>query len=275
MISCSRPPEQQFLTQFFRAAKGRDNTTVGRMSAVTIDPREQGTVEDFSIENVGAETRTPLTFKPLFEAEDKAKQEERAFLDTKIAYQTANIKAIEEVLKIEADEPGAEVHPGAAEDHGRVEQVARRHCRSRQGTTAAATAEIKRATGVAEASLTQPGQPALDREDVRRRDDQEGRDGEGELQVAGRPDVRQDARDHDRARRRRRPRRPADYYEDYRAVGRYRAVSFANFARSVFVPTDTNFTTSFWSSSRSSTLTTVPGPNCACDTRAPGRSPGV
>ena len=104
-ISCSRPPEQQFLTQFFRASRGRDNTTVGRMSAVEIDPRTQGSVEDFSIENVSAETRTPLTFKPLFEAEEKAKQEERAFLDTKIAYQTANIKAIEEVLKIEQTNP--------------------------------------------------------------------------------------------------------------------------------------------------------------------------
>src|SRR4026209_720410 len=67
VISCSRPPEQQFLTQFFRAAKARDNTTVARMSAATLDPREQGTVEDFSIENVGAEKRTPLTFKPLFQ----------------------------------------------------------------------------------------------------------------------------------------------------------------------------------------------------------------
>ena len=39
--------------------------------------------------------------------------------------------------------------------------MARRHRRARQGT-AGATAAIKRATGVAEASLTQPGQPALD-----------------------------------------------------------------------------------------------------------------
>src|SRR4051794_40112821 len=76
-VGCSRPPEQQFLTQFFRAAKGRDNTTVGRMSAVQIDPRTQGTVESFSIESISPETRTPLTFKPLFEAETKAKQDER------------------------------------------------------------------------------------------------------------------------------------------------------------------------------------------------------
>ena len=110
VIGCSRPPEQQFLQQYFRASKGRDNTTVGRMSAVQIDPRTQGSVEDFSIENVSAESRTPLTFKPLYEAEAKAKQEERAFLDTKIAYQTANIKAIEEVLKLEAV-PDAKLTP--------------------------------------------------------------------------------------------------------------------------------------------------------------------
>src|SRR5512145_3265889 len=86
VISCSRPPEQRFLTQFFRAARGRDNTTVGRMSAVEMDPRTQGSVEDFSLTSVGDEQRTPLTFKPLFEAEAKAREEEQAFLKTKIEY---------------------------------------------------------------------------------------------------------------------------------------------------------------------------------------------
>jgi len=160
VISCSRPPEQQFLTQFFRAARGRDLTTAGRMSAVLIDPREQGSVEDFSIENIGPETRTPLTFKPLFEAETKAKQEERAFLDTKIAYQTANIKAIEEVLKLEA-QPGAKFT--AAQQKTKAEwDKWREGIAAHARTTAGASAAIKNATGVAEASLTQPGQPALD-----------------------------------------------------------------------------------------------------------------
>ena len=160
VIGCSRPPEQQFLQQYFRASKGRDNTTVGRMSAVQIDPRTQGSVEDFSIENVSAETRTPLTFKPLYEAEAKAKQEERAFLDTKIAYQTANIKAIEEVLKLEAV-PDAKLN--AAQQKTKAEwDKWREGIASYARTTSAATAAIKNATGVAEASLTQPGQPALD-----------------------------------------------------------------------------------------------------------------
>jgi len=161
VVGCSRPPEQQFLTQFFRAARSRDNTTVGRMSAVEIDPRTQGSVESFTIENIGAETRTPLSFKPLFEAEEKAKQEERAFLDTKIAYQTANIKAIEEVLKIEQTQPVPKYTPAqqkTMDEWNKWRAGIAEHAR----TTATATAAIKRSTGVAEASLTQPGQPALD-----------------------------------------------------------------------------------------------------------------
>ena len=160
VIGCSRPPEQQFLTQFFRAARGRDNTTAGRMSAVMIDPRTQGSVEDFSIENIGEETRTPLTFKPLFEAEAKAIEEEKAFLKTKIDYQTANIKQIEEVLKLEA-QPDAKFTPAQQKVKAEWDKW-REGIASYARGTSTATAAIKRATGVAEASLTQPGQPALD-----------------------------------------------------------------------------------------------------------------
>jgi hypothetical protein len=160
VIGCSRPPEHQFLTQFFRAARGRDNTTAGRMSAVMIDPRTQGSVEDFSIENVGEETRTPLTFKPLFEAEAKAIEEEKAFLKTKIEYQNANIKAIEEVLKLEA-QPDAKLTPAQQKTKAEWDKW-REGIASYARGTSTATAAIKRATGVAEASLTQPGQPALD-----------------------------------------------------------------------------------------------------------------
>ena len=40
-IACSRPPEQQMLNQFFRAARNRDNTTAALMSTVSLDPRTQ------------------------------------------------------------------------------------------------------------------------------------------------------------------------------------------------------------------------------------------
>ena len=159
-IGCSRPPEQQFLTQFFRAARGRDNTTVGRMSAVELDPRTQGSVEDFEITSIGPETRTPLTFKPLFEAEARAREAEKEFLKTKIEYQNANIKQIEEVLKIEA-QPEPKFTPAlqkvkAEWDKWRAEIAA--HAKASNSASLA----IKQATGLAEASLTQPNQPALD-----------------------------------------------------------------------------------------------------------------
>ena len=160
VISCSRPPEQQFLTQFFRAARSRDNTTVGRMSAVEIDPRTQGSIEDFEITNIGNETRTPLSFKPLFEAEAKAREEEKAFLKTKIEYQNANIKAIEEVLKLEA-QPGAKFSPALQKVKGEWDKW-RADIAAHAKATNSASLAIKQATGLGEASLTQPGQPALD-----------------------------------------------------------------------------------------------------------------
>lgn len=160
VVSCSRPPEQQFLTQYFRAAKARDNTTVGRMSAVEIDPRTQGSVEDFEITNIGAEARAPLSFKPLFDALAKAEQDEKDFLATKIEYQNANLKAIEEVLKLEAQE-GAKFN--AAQQKVKAEwDKWREGISAHAKAVAAAGTAIKRATAVAEASLSQPGQPALD-----------------------------------------------------------------------------------------------------------------
>ncbi len=161
VVGCSRPPEQQFLTQYFRAAKARDNTTVGRMAAVEIDPRTQGSIEDFSITTIGEETRIPLTFTPLIEAEAKAKETEQAFLKTKIEYQNANIKLIEEVLKIEQMNPTAKLTP--AQEKIKLEwNKWREGISSHAKATASATAAIKQSTGLAEASLTQPGQPAFD-----------------------------------------------------------------------------------------------------------------
>lgn len=160
VVGCSKPPEQQFLKQFFRATRARDNTTVGKMSAVEIDARTQGVVEDFSIESIGPEKRTPLTFAPLFEAAAKAAEEEKAFLKTKIEYQNANIKAIEQIIKLEAD-PAAKMTTEQL-------RIKAEWDKWREGIAAHAKAEasaralIKSSTGLAEASLTQPNQAPLD-----------------------------------------------------------------------------------------------------------------
>lgn len=159
-VACSRPPEQQLLTQFFRAARARDNTTLAMMSAVSLDPREQGTVEDFSITSVSPEVRTPLDLKALLEAERKARDAEAEFAKRKMEYQTANLPMIEQVVKLERD-PKARLT--AAQQ---VVKSAWDKWREESGTytkaVSAARAAVVAATGPAEASLTQPGQPPFD-----------------------------------------------------------------------------------------------------------------
>ncbi len=91
----------------------------------------------------------------------KAREEENAFLKTKIEYQNANIKVIEEVLKIEQMNPTAKLTP--AQEKIRLEwNKWREGISAHARATASAATAIKASTGLAEASLTQPGQPALD-----------------------------------------------------------------------------------------------------------------
>jgi len=163
-VACSRPPEQQLLTQFFRAARGRDNATTARMSAATLDPREQGSVESFSITSIGEEKRAPLTFKPLLDAVVKAQADEAEFLKKKVEYQTANDNAndkiIREVLKLEGLN-GAKLTPQQAKVKAEWDTW-RAGINEHQRAVSQARAAVSAATGAAEASLTQPGQPALD-----------------------------------------------------------------------------------------------------------------
>jgi hypothetical protein len=160
-VGCSRPPEQQQLTQFFRAARARDSTTLAMMSAAKFDPREQGTVESFEITSVSPETRRPLGIKALLEAEKAATAAEAEFAKQKMAYQTANIAVIEQVVKLERD-PKAKLNAAqqavkAAWDKWREDSTV--HTRA----VSAARAAIASALGPTDASLTQPGQPEFDR----------------------------------------------------------------------------------------------------------------
>jgi len=158
--ACSRPPEQQMLNQFFRAARSRDNTSVAMMSAVTLDPRTQGSVEDFTITSVAPEQRTPINLQALLDAAEQARTAEAEFQREKRAYSNANLKTIEEVLKLESD-PTAKLTPKQAEvkpvwDKWRADTA------TFVKNLTAARAAVTAATGPVEASLTQPGQPAFD-----------------------------------------------------------------------------------------------------------------
>src|SRR6187431_1416282 len=53
--SCTAPPEQSILDQFFAAARLRDNTALGKLATVTFEPLERGIVDDFEITSVTTE----------------------------------------------------------------------------------------------------------------------------------------------------------------------------------------------------------------------------
>lgn len=158
-VACSRPPEQQLLTQFFRASRARDNSTTSVMSAINLDPRDKGTVESFSITSIGDERREPLNFKTYFDAIDKANAENEAFLKTKVEYQLAHQKDLELMLKLSNIE--AKLTPAQAQLKAEWDKW-REGINSHQRAVSVARAALAAATGPAEASLSQPGQAPLD-----------------------------------------------------------------------------------------------------------------
>lgn len=155
--ACSRPEEQQFIMQFFRAARARDNQTLSMMSAVEFTPREHGIVEDFEITQVSAEARKPLEFKSLVEAERKATMADEEFRKRKIEYQNANLPALEVIVKLERD-PKAKMTPAQLKMKAEWDKWRADTTMHQKALTAAKTA-LSSSIGPAEASLTQPGQP--------------------------------------------------------------------------------------------------------------------
>lgn len=158
--ACSRPPENQLLIQFFRAARARDNTTLAMMSAVPFDPREQGTVDGFEITSMGEERRTRLDFKSLLSAQQKATEADAEFKKRKIEYQNANLPALEVIVKLEKD-PNAKMTPAQLKMKAEWDKWREDTTFHTKAVTAARDA-FKNSTGPAEASLTQPGQPPFD-----------------------------------------------------------------------------------------------------------------
>lgn len=152
-------PEQQILTTFFRASRVRDSVTLANMSAVTLDPREDGTVQDFTITNVAPDARRQLQIKQLMQDEEAAKKEDADFTARKRQYQDANIKAIERVIKAEgAKQPvkGPDAVVQAAWAKWREEQSVS------QKKLSAAKEKVARERAVAVDSLTAPGRPDVD-----------------------------------------------------------------------------------------------------------------
>ena len=97
----SAGPEQQILSNFFRAARVRDNVTLGNLSAVAFDPRTDGSVQDFTIVSVSPEQRRTLPIQELTAAVAKAKADDTELTYQKKIYQDANFPALQRVVKAE------------------------------------------------------------------------------------------------------------------------------------------------------------------------------
>ncbi len=109
MVSgCSSSPEQQLISNFFRASRMRDNMTLANISMVSFRPTEEGIVRSFDIESISEESRRPMRAKEFAEALQDAEATEQEFSDRKQAYQDENLAAIERVLEAEreGEEPG-------------------------------------------------------------------------------------------------------------------------------------------------------------------------
>ena len=155
----SSPPEQQILTNFFRAARVRDNTTLANIAAVSFHPQTDGVVEDFDIVSSGEEQRRALQIKQLVQEEEKARQEDSEFAKKKKVYQDANLEAIERVVKAERSRTpvarkDAEVQ--AAWTKWREEQA------QYQKRLSEARTKLGNERALAVNSLTAPGRPDVD-----------------------------------------------------------------------------------------------------------------
>jgi hypothetical protein len=163
LAACSSaPPEQQILTQFFRAARTRDNETVARMSAVEFKPAEQGEVTGFDITNVGEERRTTLDYKTLINAQTQAGNATEQVRQGRRDFENANRAALEAIAKLER-EPTAKLNPAQQTLKAEWDKWRQEVLSMEKAQTAAKTA-FTNAVGPAEASLSQPGQPPFSAE---------------------------------------------------------------------------------------------------------------
>lgn len=99
-FACSSPPiEQQLLTTFFRAARVRDNTGLASISAVSFDPRTEGSVQDFTIDNIGAQQRRTLQVQQFMDDEAKVREEQVEFTKKMRDFYQSNSIAIDRAVK--------------------------------------------------------------------------------------------------------------------------------------------------------------------------------
>ena len=102
-VECgSTPVEQNILTQFFRAARVRDNTTVSDMSAVNFDPRADGSIQQFKIDSIGQQQHRALQVKQFTDEQEKVRADQVEFTKKMRDFYQSNSVAIDRATKTKA-----------------------------------------------------------------------------------------------------------------------------------------------------------------------------
>jgi hypothetical protein len=99
----STPVEQQLLTQFFRAARVRDNTALASISAVPFDPRTDGSVQDFKIDNIGAQQHRTLQVQEFTAEQEKIRNDQIEFTKKMRDFYQSNSIAIDRALRADRE----------------------------------------------------------------------------------------------------------------------------------------------------------------------------
>jgi hypothetical protein len=114
LAACGSPPvEQQILTQFFRAARVRDNTTLASMAAINFDPRTDGSVTDFKIDSIGAQQHRKLQIQEFTADQEKIRADQVEFTKKMRDFYQSNSLTIDRLMK--ADQAGQPVRGKDAE----------------------------------------------------------------------------------------------------------------------------------------------------------------
>ena len=158
--ACGSPPvEQQLLTQFFRAARVRDNTTLAGMSAVNFDPRTDGSVQDFKIDSIGAQQHRKLDLQQLADEQDKIRTEQVDFTKKMRDFYQSNSIAIDRASKADQAQ-----QPVRGQDATLLAEWKKWDTDSRdlERKLSQARQRVARERSTAVASLTAPGRDDVD-----------------------------------------------------------------------------------------------------------------
>ena len=109
-IACAATPEEQVLTRFFEASRALDSTALSRLATVTFNPRIDGSIQLFSIEDRSPEQRVSATDQE----RDAATRSLSAATGEEVDFASAAVDIVTRQVTLKADvrSPEGVVAPG-------------------------------------------------------------------------------------------------------------------------------------------------------------------